>query len=509
MQRLNFIKRNLPPGILAVSLLAIYLATLAPGLSWANAGADGGDLITAAATGGIAHPTGYPLYLLVARLFQWLPIGSLAFRTNLMSALAAVAAAVLVFNLVTRYLSATNIYLRSLAGLASGFAYGLSPLLWSQAVITEVYALHAMLVALLLYFSMDFIPPQFGEKRADLLLGLIFGLAMGNHVTTIFLFPVLFSGVIIHKSTKNMRNRWFGNLELDGRSLLRRLIWAGVGLLVYLTLPLRALSHPPVNWGNPVTLNGFLWLVMGKLYQGQLFSLALPSVLDQGKVVIALFLDQFGILGLTIGLIGLMVFFKPTRLYFLTLWIVFASSVFAIIYATADAFMYLIPAFLCFAIWIGMGLAGLMDALSHRSRIIGIAIAIILILVLFIQAGNHWQQIDASHDQRAEAFGENVMSVSPTNAIVFAKGDRAVFSMWYYEFALHKRPDLSIVVTDLLQFDWYQQTLHATYPDLNVPGPFPFAETVVEANSARPVCYVQYIQLEEISCFPAIDSTQP
>jgi hypothetical protein len=44
---------------------------------------------------------------------------------------------------------------------------------------------------------------------------------------------------------------------------------------------------------------------------------------------------------------------------------------------------------------------------------------------------------------------------------------------------------------------------------LNLPGPFPFAETVVVANSGRPVCYVQYIQEAEITCLPARDSILP
>src|SRR5512136_2825733 len=102
MQRANRLIRFLPPGILALFLMGVYLTTMAPGLTWANFGVDGGDLITAAATGGIAHPTGYPLYLLLARLFQYLPIGSLAFRTNLMSALASTSAAALVYSIVVR-----------------------------------------------------------------------------------------------------------------------------------------------------------------------------------------------------------------------------------------------------------------------------------------------------------------------------------------------------------------------------------------------------------------------
>ncbi len=509
MQRPNRFIRTIPPGILSISLMVVYLTSMAPGLSWANDGADGGDLIAAAATGGVAHPTGYPLYLLLARLFQLVPVGSLAFRTNLMSAFAAVTAAVLVYGLVTRSLSPSNPHQYWLAGLASGFAFGLSPLAWSQAVITEVYALHSLFVALLLYLSVNYFSLHLTQKRTDRLLGLTFGLAMGNHITTILLLPVILSTTILRKPTSTQGNHWRDNWQLDGRSLLRQMIWLGVGLLVYLTLPLRALSHPPVNWGNPVTLDGLAWLVSGKLYQGQLFSLTLPSVLERVRVVVALFLEQFGIPGLSIGLIGLIFFFKPTRLYLGMLWIVVASSAFAIVYATPDSFMYLIPAFLCFAIYFGMGLGGLMEAFSRRFHIIGPLIGLVFILILFFQAGNNWSQVDASHDQRAEVFGQDVLALAPAHAIVFAKGDPAVFTMWYFQYAMKNRPDLAILATDLLQFDWYQQTLHANYPDLNLPGPFPFSETVVVANSERPVCYIQYIQSAEISCFPARDPKLP
>src|SRR5512134_545866 len=75
-------------SVCALVVLAIaYASTLAPGITWANNGTDSGDLITAAATLGVAHPTGYPTYLLLARFFQLIPVGSLAFRTNLLSAL--------------------------------------------------------------------------------------------------------------------------------------------------------------------------------------------------------------------------------------------------------------------------------------------------------------------------------------------------------------------------------------------------------------------------------------
>jgi hypothetical protein len=508
MQRTNPFLRFVPPGILAVSLMAVYLNSMAPGLTWANFGVDGGDLIAAAATGGIAHPTGYPLYLLLARVFQLIPIGSLAFRTNLMSAIAAVSAAILVYGLATRSFFHPKTHEYWMTGLASGIAFGLAPLIWSQAVITEVYALHSLFVALILYLSVFPQSERFTQKRMDCALGLTFGLAMGNHLTTVLLLPVVLLTTIFRKPRLECGKYWINNWQVDGCSFLRRIFWSVIGSLVYLTLPLRAVFHPPVNWGNPVTLDGFTWLVSGKLYQDLLLNLNFPSVLERIQSVAALLLAQFGIIGLIVGLTGLIVFFKPTRLNFCMLWIMTVSSVFAIGYATTDAFMYLIPAFLCFAIWIGMGVGALMDVFSQRFHYIGPLVGMVLIVILMIQAWGNRPQVDASHDLRAESFGKSVLSLAPAHALVFAEGDEAIFALWYFQYALRNRPDLVIVATDLLGFEWYLQTLHTTYPDLNIPGPFPFAETLVVANPLRPICHVQYIQVSEINCLPR-DSQLP
>ncbi|MBC8446777.1 MAG: DUF2723 domain-containing protein, partial [Chloroflexi bacterium] len=74
---------------LAVFLVAaaVYGCTLARTFTWRHDGADGGDLIAAAATLGVPHPSGYPTYLLLARLFLWaLPLGEPAFRVHWLSA---------------------------------------------------------------------------------------------------------------------------------------------------------------------------------------------------------------------------------------------------------------------------------------------------------------------------------------------------------------------------------------------------------------------------------------
>lgn len=171
--------------------------------------------------------------------------------------------------------------------------------------------------------------------------------------------------------------------------------------------------------------------------------------------------------------------------------------------------MYLIPAFLCFAIWIGVGLAGLMDILDQRFRRIGVAGGLILIVYLFVLAGNHWRQVDASRDLRAERFGGEVLAQVPRNAIVFAEGDKAIFAMWYFHYALKERSDLVVVATGLLSFDWYQESLLTAYPGLKLSVPFPFSETVAEENPGRSVCFIEYVETAKIDCLPAQDSKLP
>ncbi|MEP7133555.1 MAG: DUF2723 domain-containing protein [Chloroflexota bacterium] len=498
--------RLLPPILLALSLSGIYLFTLAPGLTWANAGSDGGDLITAAWTGGIAHPTGYPLYLILARIFQWLPIGSLAYRTNLMSALAMTAAAVLVYGLVTQTLSQSGIDLNWPAGLAAGFAFGLAPLVWSQAVITEVYALQAFLTALILNLYLPSRPLQdINPKSLDRWRGLAIGLAAGNHITTLFVVPLaLFLGSLQRESEEKAAPRTesprYGKLPIDVVSLLRQLIWFGIGLSVYLILPLRAMAHPPVNWGNPITFERFWWLVSGQLYQSYYLQFTLAGGWGHVQTWAVLLLQQFGLVGLVLGSLGLALFFTPSRLYAFTIWISIVYSALMFVYRSDDALVYLIPVYLVFAIWIGLGAGNVMGRFALRSNSIRLGLGLLLIGYFVIRSLGFVEQVDAAPDLRAEQFGRQVLDAAPDNALIFAKGDQAVFSLWYFRFALNERPDLVVIAEDLLHFDWYQETLQKVYPALGVPGPFPWPETIALANPQRAVCYIQYTDQAEINC---------
>jgi len=317
--------------------------------------------------------------------------------------------------------------------------------------------------------------------------------------------PALFLGSIHWKGETGeisaTAGRWFKILRLDGAALHRQLVWFGIGLCVYLILPLRALSDPPINWGNPVTLERFWWLVSGQLYQWYYLPGSLAGLWEHLQAWAALLLGQFGLPGLTLGLLGAVLFGRASRLYLLTTWSVVVYSAFAIIYRSADSFVYLIPVLISFAIWIGLGISGLAHAISRRFPSLGLILGLLIAGYFVSRSAITFRQVDASQDTRAENFGHEVLSVAPENALVFAKGDQAIFALWYFHFGLGERPDLAVLATDLLHFDWYQETLHASYPSLTLTGPFPYPETISIANPTRAVCYVQYSVQAEIDCF--------
>jgi hypothetical protein len=275
-----------------------------------------------------------------------------------------------------------------------------------------------------------------------------------------------------------------------------------LGLLVYGLLPLRASARPPVNWGNPVTLDNFWWLVSAQIYRGSAFSLSAPEMLERFQGWAGLLLGQFTLIGLGIGLYGVMAKL-PAALRASTIWLFASFSLFAIFYAYADSYVYLLPASLALAVWIAAGLQDLSAALREMGYTWGPFLFVVLLAGLLVRSLYLFPELDASRDGRAEAFGHEIMSSAPPDALIFTDTDEETFSLWYFHFALKERQDLSIVAEGLLPFDWYQKSLGWTYPSLTVPGPMPRPETIKRANPMRPSCFVAYNDR------PMIDCTEP
>ena len=484
------------PSLVTVILLAAYGLTLAPGITWANYGVDSGDFATAAALLGIPHPPGYPTYTILTHLFQRLPLGEPAYATNWFSALCTAIAGGLLARLVTGALEAPERFRVVLGGL-TGLALGLAPLVWSQAVITEVHGLNLLFVVLALWLARNLSDREYQIGFGSYMLALMIGLSLGNHVTIALLLVGI--GVLA------IRRGWS---EPQDR---RKLVWLGVALLlgslVYLYLPLRARANPILNWGDHKTWDRFLWTISADPYQGLAFSLPSGQIPRRIAAWATLMREAFGYLGLVLGVVGLMYGRSKVRaLDMLAMWMILVYSAFAIGYSTADSLAYLIPAqmgFLwlivlglqCVYEWIGQRLPG------HTTRVQVGLLAIFLVSTLF-GAWMDVEAVDASHDQRAIDYARNAMQQAPEGAVIMTWQALDAFPLWYVHLALGERPDLAVIVVPLLQYDWYHDQLSLLYPDLEIPDlsiltlDDPTAPTPPEFWG-RPVCFPEIQPGEE------------
>jgi hypothetical protein len=424
--------------------LGFYLATLAPGLTWAHDSGDGGELAAAAHTLGIPHPPGYPTYLLLAHLFTLLPVGEIATRTNLLSAVCAAGTSAL----LTWTLARTGG--KWACAVGAGLALAFSPLLWSQATVTEVHALNGLFTALLLASMVltksDARRCRWPASLLALAIGGVWGLSLGNHLTALFCGPLVF--LVLWRL---------------GRSGAMGVIGIALGLTVYLYLPLRAAADPPINWGDPRTLERLWWTVSGAPYRQFVFSLPRQYLPARLLAWSGLLTQQFGWIGLMVTTLGAMGLWKADRpLLIATGMTTILCSIFAIGYDTSDSYLYLIPALICLGLWLGTGLDWLFSlpearrGWAMRATQLGAALVILLPLGAAV---HRFSAQDVSDDRTAYDFETAVLGQAPSKALILSQRDTHTFSLWYFQHALGRRPDVVTVDLDLLGYDWYTAQL--------------------------------------------------
>ena len=448
---------------------ALYLWSMAPGLTWAHDGADGGDLAMAVALKGVPHPTGYPTYLAIGALFAQLPVKDIAWRLNMMSVVMA-ALAVGMMAWVGCMLAESFSLSAPVGGIVTGGIVATGTLFWSQALITEVYTLHALFVAVLLIWSLAGISGKQGRKWA-FAGGLTIGLGLGNHISLILLLPGLFWAI----GRKPHRDE---SIALSGGLL--------AGLSVYALIPLRAHLMPPVNWGGADNWSGFWWLVSGQLYRGYLRWPGFHAAGIRLTHLAILAKQQFEWWGLGLALWGLLAKKSSLaqRYARVTLWTIAAFGLWAVFYQVTDWQPYSLPIWITLAPWVLLGIMSLTrEVNAPRTLVIG--------LILVISSGVlHAPAVNLRADTRALVSTKSVWAAIEPNALVLVDGDRATFGLGYTHFVGSQRPDVCVINRALWSYPWYRQSLQKWYSDL-LPREGPtHLGAIVAAHPQRPLYLV-------------------
>ena len=409
-------------AVTALLVFGAYLRTLAPTVLYYDLPnlRDAAVLQVKAAVLGVPDYTGYPTYAMLGKLFTFLPVGDIAYRVNLASA---VFAAVAVFFV---YLIAEKLTGRPVAATAGAVAFGVGETLWRQAIIAEVYTLNALLVSLTVYVLL-----VWRESRRDghlMLAAFLMGFCMTDHLTSGLLLPggILFVFLVERRKLREVR------LVLAGAGLFM------LGLLPYVFIPIRAsMDYLPkgFTWGQPLlqeyppnTAYGFLVLVSGGHWKGRMFEFG-PSELP-GRI--QLYLEHlYGGLGhfslglVLVGIVGaLYLAYRDFSGAALMAFLYFGWTIHAIEYDIEDIYVYFIPTFLIFAVFVAAGFAFVLDFAQARlgqgsvGKVATLVLAVGVLFAPLYGLPDTIGEVDLSEDYRGREMIEAVAANVEPNASV-------------------------------------------------------------------------------------------
>ena len=400
------------PTLLGAGGLVLYLRTMAP--SVATIFDDSLEFQLVCPTLRIAHPPGYPLYTLLGWLFSHPPGVDPAWGVNLLSVVAGAGTLVALYFLARLY--------SPKAAFLAPLYLALSPVFWSQATIAEVYTLHALIVALALYFIL-----RATEDKSFLpWAAFVVGLGLAHHRTSVFLLLPLTLAL-------------WGSMR---RSALLSAFALSAPLAFYLYIPLRGMAVSSLDGTYRNTLEGFIQWVTVSSYGVFLREnpLARPTPLNWH---IKLWLSQFGPVGIALGIIGLARLKSQRGIIW---WLAFVTfTLFGLIYRVPDPEVFFIPSFMLFSVAVSVGGEFI---LSLRWRPVGFLLLAMASLLPIWAGASHFHELDRSRKLEVYALGASmVSSVRGEGAVVVGLLGESTL-MRYFQEVYHLNPTVSVVAAD-------------------------------------------------------------
>ncbi|HYK81513.1 MAG TPA: DUF2723 domain-containing protein [Gemmatimonadales bacterium] len=501
-----------PPYLIAacVALVALllYVATLAPTTQfW-----DTSEYLAAAHALGIPHPPGNPLFVIIAHLWGLLPLSvDYARRINLFAAVTSAAAAGLWFLIGERWLRPivppAAIWPRRLAAIAGALVAATVFTVWNQSVVNEkVYTVSVLSIALVLWLVVRW-GDQARESRRDhhlVLIVYLLALTATNHLMGVLVGPAVLVYVAMTDPRALVRPRF----------LVAAALVAAVGTSVYLFLPIRAHFDPYLNEGAPTTWQAFTAVLsreqFGKpsVFENPMY---LPGADNPGRTpllyaqqlvnYLQYFTWQFGrdwwsgwqralaVVFAALGLLGARRHWRAERRAALAMTTLLVTVTLALVFylnfrwgfsqpyqATGlehevrERDYFFIVSFAVWGIWVGLGLAALMEAmerrLTARHPVVATRWALatpVLLVALVPLAGNRLTASRAG-ETMARDYARDMLQSADPYALVVTAGDNDTFPLWYAQEVEGVRRDVSVLVLSLANTDWYLRQLQRRPP---------------------------------------------
>ena len=404
-----------------VAALCTYVLTVAPSVL----SSDSAEFQFVAHVWGVPHPTGYPTYVYLSKLFTLLPFGELAWRVNLLSVVFGAFSAWVLFRL------ALLLGAREPPAAAGALCLAFGRTFWSQGVVAEVHTLNTFLLGLLLFLALR-LGRRYSPRDLWAWTG-VAALAMGNHASTTILLPIL-AWIFLRRDT--VRAHW--------RELVAAFfVLLALVLVLYAYVPLRALPRRSVTDLFAWDVVAGVWDYMsGGQFQGRMLAYGpgdQPTRLAYGLRQLGF---EAGWVGLPLALIGIPSL-KSARERYSILAMGLVIAVYAMNYDVRDSDVFFVPAHFVVALFASLGLDRLWQRGRDASRAQRWALGLALVLLpLGLLLANHAAN-DRSADFEDGRWGRATLALLEPEARIFLPWERRC-TLVYLQVAEGLRPDVQV-----------------------------------------------------------------
>ena len=394
---------------------------------------------------GIPNPPGFPTYVLVAHAFTSIPWGSVVFKLKLLSQLSAIGISALAFGLIWFLAPKKRRLYSSIVGsLALAFSYSV----WSQANNIETYTFtNLVLLAFLVWLIKHF------EKFTlwhVLILGLLGGLSLGLNPMIVSLTPAVI--IWMYKNQKVFLKHW--------PFVVGAVLTGAIGFVaIYSYLPLRAATHPFLNWGDPVNWERIKNHLVGaglNIYEPETNSI--NGFTGQPKIFWESFLHFwylaiFQFTPLVFPLViwgGYTLYLKNRWIFWMLTSIILVNMVWVILYYGGNQESWMITSFIMMAVFLGYGVSQFSDRFYKP-----------WILVMgFVPLVFWFSVLNRSSYRFIPEYGQALYRNVPENAVIIGGGDMFNSLTVFLREVENTRRDIVPITGNMFYiFPWYRENL--------------------------------------------------
>ncbi len=445
-------------GLITLCILALYL-WMAPAHV---VDGDNAEFSTLGTIGGIAHPSGYPFYLILLRALSWIPGATPAHTAAIITVLLA-GLQVLVLHAACRAWGARP----STAAVAVA-VFAASPFVMRIYTEAEAYALNGLCVALVLWLAAA-LGPLRGSKRA-LALGLVAGLGLANHLTCLLVAPVGLLGVV-----RAYR-------EAGPRAVLAAIGALAIGLSAYLYCFVT--PENLMSWPRPQDLGDLLDLFTRRTYGGVAGFTGgseEPRIAENVVALGASLARTWILVLLPIAFVAIVVrIARPTAsgaatgesrggwIALAIAWVI-AGPILALRFnvAVEGYGLYVVRRFhvlpsLLLVIPVAVGLDLLIDRIGayRKLPVPGAAARALMPVVVFaVLAVTALPHVAGIHSPAMERGVQNLLGSLPPSSVVLGQGDDLHVGVRYLQLARGVRPDVAYVHWSAMGTPWYRERM--------------------------------------------------